>query len=315
MSRFGPGRPLVFSHIPKTAGTSLRTSLISALGSRTVVLGFDLSLVAAHDDITALRRSNPGAVHLSPQDLDAEADLVAGHIAPATTAARFPDAEHVTMLRQPALRLLSQWMHSRSLSDFDIRRFPGGVAQAFHAGRAPLHSYLDNADLAPTIDNTITRFLAWPHDALPQNAFIDPADDDALLSAAASRLSWFGFVGVVEAPDSVPELGRWLGVELNSVRANDRRSTPPKVPTDIGAELDAATLDLIERRTRLDRRLWAEAVARQLPQHDPAELADTEWERALERYRSAIASPAPRQPVARRLAETAYGAWQRIRRQ
>ncbi|HWA14830.1 MAG TPA: hypothetical protein VG817_00255, partial [Gemmatimonadales bacterium] len=51
MRRYEPGRPLVFSHIPKTAGTSLRVSLEAALRPEVSVTGIDTSLAGRYDAV------------------------------------------------------------------------------------------------------------------------------------------------------------------------------------------------------------------------------------------------------------------------
>ena len=52
--------------------------------------------------------------------------------------------------------------------------------------------------LAPNVDNTIARFLAWPHPALSRTGFIAESDDESVVAAALERLDTFGYVNVVE---------------------------------------------------------------------------------------------------------------------
>src|SRR5699024_6369278 len=49
LREYGAGRPLVFSHIPKSAGTSLRASLRLALQPAAPFEGVDMSLAGAHN--------------------------------------------------------------------------------------------------------------------------------------------------------------------------------------------------------------------------------------------------------------------------
>ena len=90
MSSYGPGHPLVFSHIPKTAGTSLTAGLKEALQVPTVVQGLDTSLFGGYDDLGAIKPVVRSLICLSPDNLPADAVLVAGHIAPWTTMTGTP---------------------------------------------------------------------------------------------------------------------------------------------------------------------------------------------------------------------------------
>ncbi len=312
MRQYGPGNPLVFSHVPKTAGTSVRTSLEQALAPKKVVRGVDLSLVSHYDDVDALESARRSDVYRTPEDLPADADLVAGHIAPATTEARYPGADHITILRDPRLRIISQWLHSRALSDFDLRGL-GNVAEGFRVGRQPLADYLDHELLAANLDNGITRFLAWPHPALHRTTFLSPSDDEAVLEAALARLERFGYAGLIEDPQCLPGLASWLGRDLPQVRVNERGAVPPKVPTDIDRELSDEARDLLDQRTRLDRQLWSWVAARVLPDRDPEDVLEASWNRAIERYRTTLGGSGST-PTLRRALDAAYGLRHRLSR-
>jgi len=311
MREYGPGNPLVFSHIPKTAGTSLRASLAQALQPTVQVGGFDTSLVAGYDLFEELAPAARAQVHFKPEDIPADAGLVAGHISPWTTMQRFPGADHITLLRSPALRVVSQWIHSRSVSDFDIRHY-GTEGQAFRVARLPFREYLAHEMLAANIDNTITRFLAWPHPALRPTGFIEPSEDEDLLRAANDRLDAFGFVGLVEDRASITKLADWLGREIPDLHLNQRTTIPRKRRTDLAAELDPETVALLDHRTRLDRQLWTRVAATALPDADPDEVLRSSWDRAITRYAAAQNERRTGRPV-RRAVEFAYGVGYQLR--
>jgi hypothetical protein len=108
------GRPLVFNHIPKTAGTSLWVALHDTLQPEHAVQGVDLSLYGSYDDLSALRPQARAQLVVTPEELPAEATLVGGHISPGTTMARYPDGEHLTILRAPQVRFLApRWTTAR----------------------------------------------------------------------------------------------------------------------------------------------------------------------------------------------------------
>jgi hypothetical protein len=291
MRTYGPGNPLVFSHIPKTAGTSLRVALEEALQPSVFVQGVDTALLAGYDDLDAISPAERAVLYLTPDELPAGATLVAGHIGPATTMARYPGADHITILRAPQVRILSQWMHGRALTEFNLRHW-GPNAEAFRIAWRPLGDYLGHAMLAPNIDNTITRFLAWPHPALARTEFIAESDDDAVLAAALERLDTFGYVNLVENPAFQEELGAWLGRELPATRANERTAVPKRKRPDMSVELDGPTRELLAYRTRIDTRLWTAIAARVLPDADPTQVLDAALDKTVDRYQAMLAQPA-----------------------
>jgi hypothetical protein len=289
--QYGPGNPLVFSHIPKTAGTSLRVALQEALKPAVFVQGVDTCLLAGYDDLDAISPAERAALFLSPDELAADATLVAGHIGPATTMARYPGADHITVLRAPQVRILSQWLHGRALTEFNLRHW-GPNAEAFRVAWGPLGGYLQHAKIAPNIDNTITRFLAWPHPALSRTDFIAESDDEAVLSAALDRLDTFGYVNVVENPRFQEELGAWLGRELPVTRANERTTVPKRKRPDMSVELDDRTLELLAYRTRLDTQVWTSVAERVLPDADPGQVLDAALRKTVDRYQEMLRQPA-----------------------
>ncbi|HET9419926.1 MAG TPA: hypothetical protein VFO49_02230 [Nocardioides sp.] len=305
MRRYGPGNPLVFSHIPKTAGTSLGAALEQALKPEVAVLGgIDTALFGGYDDIEGISPIFRAGIYLTPYEMPEDASLVTAHVAPGTTMARYPGADHITVLRTPQVRMLSQWLHSRSLSEFTLRRW-GPSGDAFRAGRQPLRGYLDHAKVAPSVDNTITRFLAWPHPALDRTEFIAEADDDALVDAAIARLDSFAHVNLLENPRFMTDISEWLGAELRDPQLNERTSVLPSQRADLALELDAETRAHLDHRCRLDVRVWNHVAARVLPDKDPAAVLDAAFEKSVKRYDELLQRPYDAS-LLRRVVEGAY---------
>lgn len=311
MSTYGSGNPLVFTHLPKTAGTSLREGLVAALRPEAVFTGVDRSTFGSFTDFASMRAVDPAQVVHEPTDIPADVAFVSGHIAPSTTRARFPGADHLTVLRAARTRLLSTWLFSRAHTDLMLRRW-GSYADWIRAARGSLSSYVDNPLIAPHTDNAMTRQLLWPHPALPDQGFIDPADDDALVEQALSVLDGFAHVGVVEDPAMLARIGGWLGVEVPRMRLNEARSLPAAARADVHAEADAAA-ELMWQRSRIDHRVWSAVVSRVLPDADPAAWEEQALVQALDRQASATAR-APLSGLPRRLAEVAYGRVRAARR-
>lgn len=287
---YGPGNPLVFSHIPKTAGTSLGMALERVLQPGVVVRGIDTALFGGYDDIDGISPTFRSGIYFSPDELPDNAGLVTAHVAPATTAAKYPGADHITVLRTPQVRLLSQWLHSRSLSEFTLRHW-GPSGDAFRAGRQPLVAYLENPMVAPSVDNTITRFLAWPDAALGRMEFIAESDDDALVAAAIARLDTFAHVNLVENPAFMSDLAVWLGADLPTTQLNERTSVLPKMRPDLDQELDAAARAQLDHRCRLDVRVWTHVAERVLPGADPATVREEAFAGAVVRYAEMLRRP------------------------
>ena len=304
MREYGPGRPLVFSHIPKTAGTSLRAALRQSLQPSVMVEGVDGCLFGGYDDVHDLSPAARATVFLAPEELPADATLVAGHIGPWTTMERYPGADHITILRTPQVRILSQWLHSRAVSEFDIRHW-GSAAEAFRVGWLPLRDYLRHPMVAPNTDNTITRFLAWPHPLLHKTEFLDESADEELLGVAKARLDTFGHANVAENPRFMADLGAWLGRDLPDTRLNERRSVPKRKRPDLFAELDPATRELLDHRSRIDARVWAHVAGQVLPDAEPTALLEASLQKAVAGYTAMLSEPDDARP-ARRVVERLY---------
>ncbi|HEV7193741.1 MAG TPA: hypothetical protein VGN35_11120 [Jatrophihabitantaceae bacterium] len=304
MREYGPGRPLVFNHIPKTAGSTITAALEQILQPAVFVRGLDRALVGGYDDLDAVKPSARTPFFMSPQDMPADATMVAGHIAPGTTMPRYPLGDHITLLRAPHTRLISQWLHGRSVSEFSLRHW-GPSAEAFRVARLPLSNYLQHAMLAPNVDNTITRFLVWPHPALSPTSFIEERDDDDIFTAAIERLDAFAHVDVVENPDFMAALGGWLGQELPHSRLNERTSVPPRMRPDLAAELRGGTREALEHRLRIDNRVWAHIARRVMPDTDVEQVREAALQKTIDRYAGMLTEPSG--PITlRRVVERTY---------
>jgi hypothetical protein len=302
--QYGPGHPLVLSHIPKTAGTSLRVSLERALRPEVSVTGVDTSLAGRYDALEGTAARARALIYERPEDLPADATLVSGHICPWTTMTRYPGADHITVLRSPQVRILSLFMHARSYTELRLRHW-GPAADAIRAGWLPLADYLQHTAVAPSVDNTITRFLVHPHPLLQPDAFIGEAEEQELVSAAIARIDEMAFASVAECPTFFEDLGAWLGCELESVRTNERTSVPPRNRLDLDVALDAPTRELLHQRSRLDDEVWRHVARTVLPGADHDQVLADAMDGALSRYRTLLSAPDERS-LLRRTAARVY---------
>lgn len=297
-----PGHPLVFTHIPKTAGTSLTTALQGAINPRRSATGIDGCGLGGFTDIDALPAITRAALILDPSDLAESADLVHGHLSPATTRARYPEGHHMTILREPRVRLISHWLFSRAYSDRMLRLW-GGWGDYVRLSRQPLAAYLADSRIAFYTDNIITRLLVYPHSSVSPDSFIEPAADATLLKAARASLAAFEFVGITEDPELASKLETWLGRPLVMKRSNESDGVRRGMETDIAAEVRAAQ-PLIESRSRLDIALWDDVARTVFPgDGDLAAKRDALLASALERY-----AKLPRIGMGKELADAAVWA-------
>lgn len=251
--------PVVFLHIPKTAGSSIRHAVQAATGAATAVEGFDLSgfgdAFAGHVGEMPYRSS----FYLSPDEFPQHLPFFSGHVALSSLTAAYPHAKLFTVLREPRARILSTWLFWRGFADPVLAPW-GEWGRRLALGRGTLRAFLTDRRIACQTDNLCTRMLVWPHPRLPDTDFIPPEADEALLDAARQALERLDFVGCVEDPALAARLGTFIGADVAIDRRNDTQvSTAAPVPA-LADELDPATLALLGKRSRLDAVLWRSVV-------------------------------------------------------
>jgi hypothetical protein len=312
MRQARPGRPLVFTHIPRTAGTSLRNAVQSSLEPEVVFDGYGQVAFGSFSDVDSLHAKIRRQIAFSPAELPVDAQFVSGHISPSTTRARFPDAGHFTVLREPRVRLISHWLFARAHSDFQLRRWRG-FAPRIRAARSSLLDYIANPLVAAHVDNGMARLLLWPHEDIPSEGFIDPVHDDELFEEAVAILDSFAYVGILENPDFSAELGEWLGHPLSLPRLNEVSAFRQPDTPDLTAEVSGGGADLLRWRTRIDARLWSHIAARCFGVTRTNELCERVYEEAVERYSTQLTQRV-QLSYPRRILERSYSLAARVRR-
>ncbi len=261
-ARYDPARRLCFMHVPKAAGTALAVSLRQALGgdapgatpADVVVRGFDHVLFGGFDGFATLGAEQRAEIYDAPEAMPRAQTLVCGHFALTTLRAAYPGAQLVTVLREPVSRLLSHWMFWRKQQDDALAGW-GRWGDVVRQARRPLREFIAEPQLAAQTDNVTLRMLLWPNPMVPAGGFIDPAHDAELLREARRRLDGFALAEIVEGP-VVPRLAAWLGREVTCRRLNETADMPEPQRTPLDRQLDAATLALLDERSRLDLALW-----------------------------------------------------------
>lgn len=107
----------MFTHFPKTSGTSIINGLAAALAAPCTLTGFDGSQFVGEDNLSGMASEQRNRIYLDQSLLPRDASLVAGHFAASTTLAAYPQAQCVALLREPRVRALSHFFFWRSLGD------------------------------------------------------------------------------------------------------------------------------------------------------------------------------------------------------
>ncbi len=133
--------PLIFLHLPKTAGMTLRSVLASRYsGSRTLVIGNDIN-----GDIERLVGW--------PQERRHRLDLLMGHMSFGLHRVLRPGARYVTVLRDPVDRVLSEYRFLKSNTRHPFHHAVAGLS---------LEQYLDS-DYSGQSGNGQVRLLSGDH--------------------------------------------------------------------------------------------------------------------------------------------------------
>jgi hypothetical protein len=264
---FDRSRPLVFMHIPKTAGTALISGLADALRPGSLVSGFDRSVFGEFQDFSGMEDKLRHTIYLSPTAMPEQAELVAGHISFSSLKRSYGSAQFMTLFREPVSRLLSHWLYWRQQSDDALAGW-GSWAERVKQSRQPLASFLASRDIACQTDNMALRLLLWPDKLIPPDDFIKPGHDDRLFHRATKVLGEFGFVDILENTDLNRRLESWIGHPILNERLNQTRFPPDGLRTALDRELTWETHDLLALRSRLDLRLWGHVAGRCMPGED-----------------------------------------------
>ncbi len=279
---FEPQRTLVFMHVAKSSGTSLNAGLIDTLSPRRAVGGFDRVMFGGFSDFSSLSDEARASVFERPSDLP-DGDFVHGHFSLGTTLERYADAQFMTVLREPCSRLLSHHRYWRSRTPRMLQGW-GRWSRVIERSHQNLEIFLSDPLVACQTDNMTLRMLLWPHKLIPDQGFIDPRDDAALLEAARARLARFDWVDVMEDDHLADHLRSWLQRPFRYRHLNEAAGRPARGSSRLDKDLSDRAFDLLMRRSRLDLCLWQDVVRARMPGTDPVMLRTKAMIRTVARH-------------------------------
>jgi hypothetical protein len=244
-------------HIPKTAGIAVSDALVQAVRPHHVFFGFDRAFFGPFQAFDTVAPATRAFIHMTPATLPPREKLVRAHMSFTTLRAAYPDAQFLTVLREPHCRVLSHFLFWRGFSEAQMQEW-GGWAQVMRLAQEGLAGLLADPRAACQIDNVAVRLLLWPHALIPDDGFIAPESDAVLVAEALAALRRFDHVGVQENPQFWPALEAWLGRPFQPTSQNTTLPLPDGWRLDLRAELTPDCQGLLQARTRLDQIVWAD---------------------------------------------------------
>lgn len=313
MTRYRLSPQLGFVHIPKAGGTGLWSDLDAWLRPLRMVGGWDRSQVGAFTAFDSFAPKFRASIYISPEEMSADADIIAGHFAVSTLRTRYPQALLMTILREPMSRLLSLWYYLRNYTDEVLADY-GEWGANLALSRRSLREFIAAPAVACFTDNVAIRMLLWPSDRIPLAGFISKDDDDALLDEALHQVASLDHIDVLENPAMQDGLARWLREQYGwNFWARVRSLIPDRAKTlgrneakapiygelrPMSDELDERTREIMASHTRLDQMLWHEVAMRVMPGVDLGKLGVDTFERTVERYAKLLVEAGAREPSA-----------------
>lgn len=287
-NRYAINVPLVFMHVPKTAGTALTAALSASLSPHRFVSGFDRVFFGDFNRFDTIDPELRRSIYRESGSLPTNGDFVSGHLSLSTLQQAYPLAQYVTVFREPVSRILSFWLYWRSQTENQLRVW-GDWANCVKRNRGPLREFLASREIASPIDNLYVRMLLWPHPLIPDNNFIEARHDKTLVRLGLDKLKSFAFCDIVENPRLQANIGEWLQRPFSLGIANETAPVPGTLGKSLHEELTPEVYRALEERTRLDLKVWS-ATATQVGINNPGSLRDLTLRKNIERHESAFAT-------------------------
>ena len=230
--------PLLFVHVPKTAGSSLYSIF------RTILKPPELLKVHANGE-TLLR------INALPERHASRLKVLYGHVDTQLAKQIVPLRQCVTILRDPVDRLVSYYAFAKHMNS-------GSHSEL--ARRTSITRWIDALRLPETDNGMVRRFSGLPEAGFGRCT-------RQMLERAKANLAQFALVGLTERFDEFYALlANRLGLPMRTYVAAKVNAERPRFD-----QLPAQMLAELERRNELDRELYrfgAELFLRQLSKTD-----------------------------------------------
>lgn len=223
-----------FVHIPKTAGSTLRTIIQNNYRPKEILFT-DSAHPHPFDE----------AKTLEPTEKD-QINVVVGHYAYGMHQFFLQTAVYFTVLREPIARSLSEFYH--------INRYPNhGLHQLVRSGQMTIHDFLDHLGVVHS-DNIQTRQIAGTYRTGPG----EPCTPEMLTLAKKNLVNKFDLFGLTKRFDEfLLEISELLGWDrIYYQRQNVTQNRPKK------RQLSPAEMTRIRAANQYDLELYAFAQER-----------------------------------------------------
>lgn len=269
---------LAYLHLPKAAGTSIRSALSAYYPSDvTVPYSFDRHLFGDEPRITEITEP----VFLGDPSEFRAFRYMEGHWTLPSMEAAFESPDIVCLLREPRARFLSHYSFWRSWPDW-MHELWEPYRAARYAGLR-LSAYCTEPGAAHQTDNLMTRLILGPHELIPDRGFIRADDIARVVAAACTRLDAIGHADVIERGDATyVALEAWFGSPLSRERLNETDLGAGE-PMDLVDALDTATMALLYRRNSADMEIWRHVARRSMSDAEARSLAESTFARSVTR--------------------------------
>jgi hypothetical protein len=281
--RLNKALPIAYMHIPKTAGNSFAELISYASGGQRSNVGYDEHFFSSSVDITSFSTQNQSSIYRKRSSLDGKS-FIGGHISLSTLLDAFPDAQLVTILREPVCRLLSNWVFHRTVPEDAYEGWSLQWKARCSLLLGPLKQFLKDQNNAHFTDNLALRMLLRPHPLVPEDGPILEEHDSELIQEAVDRLQKFHFLDILENPRLHSNFTAWVGEDLPSRRINETRPVPQSLAARIEDELTPEVFNLLKTRARLDLRLWKIVADQRLVEGESVSLRFRTIRRAIGHY-------------------------------
>lgn len=234
---------LLFIHIPKTAGTALRSSMARAYPRRQRAFIYDPADLRGAIDLSDFKA-------LPPQRL-AEMRLVMGHFPFGLHEAMPGPARYATMMRDPLDRVVSLYYHYRNNPHPADHSRSSSVHRFTKGSRSSLEDWVFERRI-PQVDNGMLRLIVGRHVPFGECS-------DAMLTEALEHLEHSFDAVLIQArlAETLPLLEHVIGASLP--RPRHRNVTRGRPPLDlVEPSVAARLLDL----NRYDAELYRTAQER-----------------------------------------------------